>query len=268
MIIHRVILRRSRRISEFISDKLRDPSLTFRMTILASLLTLHFTLLTSIAIAADSTPSADIRSKLDELKKEIASKAAQLKQFVDKKLKDKAYIGKVKTKSASSVTLETKNGLKVVNISQDTQYDSDVSKKKYSQKLITEEDYLAALGDVDDTGALVSRKIILLPTPNPEAKTYLWGQIINISDKSVTLKDRNLKNTVASLPNQSGVKKSDFVILTGSFGKDDIFEADFVHVVPQGGIIKPRKIATSSATPIKTSSASATSKTLIKPASR
>lgn len=205
--------------------------------------------------AADSTPSADIRVKLEELKRAIASKAATIKLEVDKMLKDKTYIGKVKNISSTNLKLETKNGLKVVNISQDTQYASDVSKKRYSQKLITEEDYLAALGNVDDTGALVSRKIILLPTPNPEAKTYLWGQIINISDKSITLKDRSSKKTVVLLSNQTNVKKSDFVILTGSFGKDDTFEADFVYVI----------LTTPSA---KITSPSATPKVTLKPASR
>lgn len=181
--------------------------------------------------ASESSPSADIKSKLEELKKEIASKAAKLKQEVNKKLKDKAYIGKIKHKSQDSLTLATKNGPKIVTINQDTAFGSEIKGKKYSLKLLAEEDYLAALGDVDENEVLIARKIILLPTPNSAPKTYLWGQIVAISDKLVTLKDRKLKNVAVSLANPSAVKVSDFVILTGNFGKNDIFKAEFVYVI-------------------------------------
>lgn len=214
--------------------------------IIISFLTLSSTLITP-AFAAESTPSADIKAKLEELKKAIASKAAKLKQEVSHQLKDKAYIGQVKTKSPSSLTLTTRIGPKTVSINQDTVFDSKVKSKKLSSKTIAEEDYLATLGDVDETGVLTARKIILFPTPNQQPKTFLWGQIIAISDKLVTLKDRQFKNVAVTLPNPGTVKVSDFVILTGNFGKNDIFKAEFVYVIPQSGIIRPKKIATPSA---------------------
>ena len=199
------------------------------------------------AKAVESTPSAEIKMKLEELKKEIASKAAKLRQEVGNKLKDKAYVGKVKTKSLSAITLATKNGSKIVNINQDTQFDSKIKGKKYSLKLLSEEDYLAALGDVDETDALTARKIILLPTANSELKTYLWGQILAVSDTLITLKDSKLKNVAVSVPNPSFVRVSDFVILTGYWGKNDIFKAEFVSV-SKGGIPagRPKKVATPS----------------------
>lgn len=217
------------------------------------------------AYAADSTPSADIKSKLEELKKEIASKAAKLKQEVNRKLQNKAYIGKVKIKSSNSLTLATKSGPKIVSLNQDTVFESKIkSKKKFQHITIAEEDYLAALGDVDETGVLTAKKIILLPAVTAAVKTFLWGQVIAISDKLITLKDKNLKNVAVSALNQSPVKVSDFVILTGSFGKNDIFEAEYVYIIPQGGVIKPKKVATPSATPsnkiTQTASPSATPK--------
>lgn len=194
-------------------------------------------------LAAEATPSADIKIKLDELKKEIASKAAKLKQEVNRKLKDKAYVGKVKTKSLTSLTLATKSGPKIVSLNQDTVYESRVKgRKNFSQKTILEEDYVASLGDIDETAVLTARKVILLPTPSDNTKIFLWGQIISISDKLVTLKDRNLKNVAVSLPSSSNVKLNDFVILTGKYNKNEIFNAEFVYVIPQGGVIKPKKI--------------------------
>ncbi len=178
--------------------------------------------------AADSTPSANIRTKLKELQTEIASKAAKLKQEMNRKLQNKVYIGKVKQKSVTSLTLATRSGAKLVSLNQDTV----IPKKKF-----TEEDYLAALGDVDETGVLIAKKIILLPTPNSELKTYLWGQIISKSNersssssKLATLKTSDLKSIALSLPTNSEAKINDFVIVTGTKGKNDIFNAEFVYV--------------------------------------
>ncbi len=233
--------------------KIQNCNLKFKtFYFLLVFLTFNFLLFTLPIYAADSTPSADIKSKLQELQKEIASKAAKLKQEVNRKLKDKSYVGKIKTKSDTAITLATKNGPRIVNINQDTEFDSNVKKKKYSQKLISEEDYVASLGDVDETGVLTAKKVILLPVPESELKTYSWGQIISISDKLVTIKDKNLKSLAVSLPD-STPKISDFVILTGFLGKNDIFNAEFVYVIPQGGIIRPKKVATQSGTPKPTS---------------
>lgn len=204
--------------------------------------------------AVESTPSADIKIKLEEFKKEIASKAAQLKQVISQKLRDKAYVGTVKSKSDSTLTLSASSGPKVVSINQDTVYESKIKARKKFTSLqnISEEDYIAALGDIDETGVLTAKKIILLPSPN-SPKTYLWGQIISISNQLVTLKGKDFKNNAASIPDSSQVKLNDFVILTGTKNKNDIFDAGFVYVIPQGGIIKPKKISTQSAAPKPTS---------------
>ncbi|OGE19328.1 hypothetical protein A3J19_03715 [Candidatus Daviesbacteria bacterium RIFCSPLOWO2_02_FULL_41_8] len=195
-------------------------------------------------LAADSSPSADIKSKLEDFKKEIASKAAKLKQEVNRKLKDKAYIGIVKSKSDTSLTLSASSGPKIVSINQDTVFESGVkSKQKFSQKTIAEENYIAALGDIDETGVLTAKKIILLPTTNYQLpKTYFWGQIVSVSDNLITLKDRNLKNIAATLPKDSEVKIKDFVILTGIMNKSDVFAVKFVYTIPQGGILRPKKV--------------------------
>lgn len=208
----------------------------------------HKSLIINPVYATESTPSSEIRSKLDELKKEIASKAAKLKQEISHKLKDKAYVGLVKAVSETSLTLAASSGPKMVSINQDSVFESKLkSKKKFSRESLSTEDYIAALGDIDETGVLIAKKIILLPTPNSKLKTYFWGQVISISDKLITLKDKNFKNVAASLPLKSEVKLNDFVILTGSVDKSEIFDADFVFVIPQGGIIKPKKVATPAA---------------------
>lgn len=207
------------------------------------------TFIVSPSFAAESTPSADIKSKLEELKKAIASKAAKLKGEVNRKLNNKAYVGEVKTKSPTSLTLASSSGPKLININQDTVFESKVKGKKFSQKALAEEDYIAALGDVDETGVLTAKKIILLSQPKPSTKTYIWGQIVSVSDKLSTLKDRTLKNIAVYIPSGTNVKLNEFIIATGEKNENDIFEAEFVYVIPKGGILKPKKVATPSANP-------------------
>ncbi|MEK7617116.1 MAG: hypothetical protein AAB414_03605 [Patescibacteria group bacterium] len=198
--------------------------------------------------AADSTPSADIKSKLEELKKEIASKAAKLKQEVNKKLQNKAYVGLLKTKSDTSITLASNTGPKLISINQDTAFESKVkNRQKISLKGLSEEDYITALGDVDETQVLTAKKVILLPKAKPSTKTYLWGKIISEEAKLATLLGRDQKNTAVSIPKDVKVRVSDFIIATGRYNENDIFEAEFVYVIKQGGILKPKKSASPSA---------------------
>lgn len=217
----------------------------FRFLFVILIFTFYILILptSSSAQTSSSTPSADIKMKLEELKKEIASKAAQLKQEVNKKLKDKAYVGKVKTKSAQSLTLAASSGPKIVSINQDTIFESKIkSRAKFSQKNILDEDFIAALGDIDETGVLIAKKVILLPTIDYQLSTHLWGQVIAISDKLITIKNRDNKNVAVSLSSNQAVRLNEFVILTGVKTKNEIFDAEFVYIIPQGGFIKPKKV--------------------------
>ncbi len=70
----------------------------------------------SPAFALDSSPSADMKAKVEQFIKDSASKAAQLKKDLEKALQNKAYVGKIKTKSATAITLASKSGPRIVNI--------------------------------------------------------------------------------------------------------------------------------------------------------
>lgn len=180
--------------------------------------------------AADSTPSADIKTKLEELKKEIASKAAKLKQAVSQKLTNKAYAGKVENATETSATLITKSGAKIISFNQDTLFESKIKTKKKFIKL-SPGDYVASLGDIDDTGVLTAKKIILMLPPTQQ-KNYLRGEIVSVSGSLVTLADKNLKAHAVSLKKDFKLKLKDIVILTGNFNKNEVFEAGFVYVIP------------------------------------
>lgn len=230
------------------------------LLIAVSLFTFHFSLLTSTAQAVESTPSASIQEKLEALKQEIASKAAKLKQEVNTKLQNRAYVGTVKTRSDSSLTLAAKNGAKLVSLNQDTLYQSQVKQRtRLTAKTLQEEDYLVALGDIDNSGVLTAKKVILLSS-TPKQKVFLWGQIVAVSDKLITVKTKEAKNIAVSINSNSEVKRGDeeislsslkinnFIIATGALNKNEIFDASFVYVIPQGGILKSKTATPNTAT--------------------
>ena len=225
-----------------------------------------------ITHAADSTPSASIKAKLEILKQEIASKAAKLKSEINQKLQNKAYVGTVKTKSdehsltgSKTITLAVPSGLKIVTVNQDTIYETKSKRGRYSFKSLAEEDYVAALGDVDENGVLIAKKIILQPDPSKEVKSVFWGQVISLSEKLVIrtpslqaplVKTKDLKNvtiTPGDQTNFNGVKLNDFIIVTGVVNDAQILKADFIYMLPQGGFLKTKKMATPSATPASSS---------------
>ena len=192
--------------------------------------------------AADSTPSADIQKKLDILKQEIASKAAKLKEQINKKLQNKVYVGVIKSKSTTTLTLATRTGTKIVNINQDTLYEPPLSKKV----TLKEEDSVATLGDVDETGVLTARKIVKLPTTNSQPKTHLWGSVISVSEDIATIRDKEGKHIAISISEiDTTVKIDQIIIATGYLNKNNILNAKFIFVT---GHVKPKPIiATSSA---------------------
>jgi len=207
--------------------------------------------------AIESSPSANVKAKLDELKAEIASKASKLKQEINRKLQNKVYTGIIKSKSSSSITLAYKEGTRLVSINQDTIFEDDNPPKKGAKKVtpgintLKEEVNIAALGDVDDTGVLHAKRIVILepPIPNPQPPTYLWGQIVSESDDLITVKTKDGKNAAVSVVDiKNKYKPDDFVIITGTAGKNEILEASFLYVIPKGATLKFKE-ATPSATP-------------------
>jgi hypothetical protein len=212
--------------------------------------------------ATDSTPSADVRSKLDALKLEIASKAAKLKQEVNKKLSNKAFVGTVKSKSDSTLTLSTISGTKMASVTQDTEYEDQNPKTKIPTiKTIKEEASIAALGDIDETGVIHAKKVVVLIAPS-EQKIIIWGQVTSLTDQVATIKDRDGKNYSVSVSKiETKFKAQDFVIATGVPGKNGIIEGKFIHLIPQGMALKPKgKVSTPSAEASKTATPAAKKK--------
>ena len=224
------------------------------------------------AYATEASPSADLQSKLKALQTEIASKAAKLKTEVNKKLQNRAYIGTIINKSDNTLFLQTKSGNKSVSTNEFTEY---LPVKQVTLKSLVKDDFLVALGDVDQDGVLTAKRIVELKGSSAE-RVVNWGQVTEKNSKSLTIKtlDGSLKTasisaqTIFRMGQESAVfddiRINKAVVLVTTSDKE-IMSARFVYILPYSLKLKAKE-ASASATPKptptpKTASPSASAKT-------
>lgn len=216
--------------------------------------------------AQTSSSSADIKDKIDAIKKEIASKAAALVPDVNKKLANKVYSGMITEITDNKFTILSENEQKIININEYTTFEdqtkknSKTKKASLSIKVFSKDDFVAGLGDVDDKGGLIAKKIIRLdPVKIPEV-AYFWGQIESSNNSRIILKLKDYTkqdiltewNTDFFLGKEESsfldAKPGKFMVARAKKSKDKSFFADYIYFIPTAGFIKPEpKIATSSA---------------------
>lgn len=199
--------------------------------------------------------SNTVNQKLEDLKKEIASKAAALKNEVNKNIANKAVLGKATVISTDSITLETKNGNRTIKMNEYTLF-QDISKQK-SKKALTREalsssDTLICLGDMDERGIMVAKKIVKTDPQVPSTKINHFGQISGVNNLSfiLDLKQKALSGT--RMVNFNGVtvvqngkddgnindiKQGKNAVVIGK-SKNETIDAEFVYILPVA-VLKP-----------------------------
>lgn len=213
-----------------------------------------------LSATSPGSPSASIRQKLEELKKEIASKAAELKKEVSKKIENKAWAGIVKEKRDNQLILISNNIERTVIVNEYTVYQTK-TKAAGALKDLLVGDYMIALGDVDDKNRLTAKKIVKKVRPKAVPNQLVWGQIqSNLAGQLVVKQKDNQKmtvdllgKTIYRLGNEEAslvdVKINQFLVAVGDKGQDGSFEARFIYLIPSAGFIMPeKKVASNSAT--------------------
>ena len=209
-----------------------------------SILLLINILLAPLTLAQESTQSAEIDPRLNELKREIASKAAKLKAEINKKLQNKAYVGTVETViDDKNITITSNNGPRVITTTVDTIYRSQLpkSKTKVSLETIKQGDYLVALGDIDENTILTAKKIVILPSI--PKKTIVWGQVASLDKDSLQVLDKKGNSTEFVLDDptiRKGGKtvslktlaEDDLVIVTGLQDEDSL-KVSSIFILPE-----------------------------------
>lgn len=215
--------------------------------------TIYYLPSTSHAVKPTSTAtsSSNFQAKLKALQDEIASKAANLKQEVSKKLQNKAFIGFVKSKSSTSLTLASDTGTKIITINEFTEFAGGTKTKKFNLSSLETDTFLAALGDIDETEVLTAKRIIKLDPKEIKRKT-VFGTVITLGEQTLTIKTVDGQKLNFSISNktiyQLGKTKADFddiklnkPIVVVSVESASSPKARFIYILPYSSNVKPEK---------------------------
>lgn len=226
----------------------------------------------STSSATEASASTIIKQKVEDLKKEIASRAANLKQTVNKKLENKMIAGKVISSEEGSLTLEGKNGPRVIKYNEYTNYHPINAKKGSKLRPPKPEDFSAgdfvvALGDLDDKSVLAAKKIVDSKETQRQESAFVWGQIESVKLPVIVIKqkDGSLQTitTGAKTAYFLGIEEASFAdaklgkSLAGRVIKDKSGQmtAGFIYFIPQAGFAKPEGKTASDTAKISTPSA-------------
>lgn len=201
------------------------------------------------SFAQTATPEGSLIEKLDALKKEIASKAAEIKTEINRKVQNKAVLGSILRIGDSQITIQTFNAVKTVQYDEFTEV-IGLGSKKIKIKTLEESDNIAALGDIDDKNNLSAKRIIFLENYASSSAELAWGQIKKITGSALTIKNTSGKEETILTSGQTAFflgnneasvtdgKPEKFVAVRGSRLKDGSIKARFVYFIPSIGFMK------------------------------
>lgn len=145
--------------------------------------------------ASEATSSADlIKQKIEQLKADIASKAAKIKDELSKKLQNKLILGQVNSIANTNLTVNSADGNHNVITNQYTIIMKDGSPRKLDLSSIKKDNYLTILGDIDDKSAMNAKKIIIGDKPQFQDRVILSGTIVHNDGTNLQLE--TVANTV------------------------------------------------------------------------
>ena len=218
--------------------------------------------------AQESSPSGTLLQKLNQLKSEIASKAAEIKNDISKKIQDKAVFGSIVKIEDEQIIIRGVNGDKTVKYDEFTEI-LGIADKKIKVTTLEEGDQIAALGDVDDKNNLAAKRLVFLESASwriaSQSGILVWGQITKTNGQTIHLKDKSGENQIILTNNQTvfflgnneagiqDARAEKFMAIRGTRLKDGSIRAGFVYFIPSVGFIKPsQKTASPSANTTKT----------------
>src|SRR3989344_3103489 len=193
--------------------------------------------------AQTASPSGTLLQKLDELKKEIASKAAEIKNDINKKIQDKAVLGSILKIEDGQLIIQGLNSTKTVKYDEFTEF-IGLKGKKIDIRTLETSDNVAALGDIDDKNNLVARRVIFLENFATKSAEVVWGQISKTTGSAITLKNKAgenqtvLTNNLTAFylgNNESSIqdaKPEKFMVARGTRLNDNSIRARFVYLIP------------------------------------
>lgn len=208
-------------------------------------------------LGSESSPSGSVLEKLNQLKSEIASKAAEIKAEIGRKIENRAWNGSVISKSESEMVINNGVEDRRIRINEYTLYTTGKIRDKGALKDLVVGDFIVAIGDVDDKQVLIAKKILRVKKVVIN-KSVIWGQILNSANGLISLRTLSgnkdvhtdsgtefwLGNKEASIQD---AKKDKFLLTVIEGSSSAKLAADMIYFIPTTGFFKPEKIASPSA---------------------
>lgn len=220
------------------------------LLILIWALTIALTLNPAPLYAQESSQSGTLMQKLTDLKNDIASKAAEIKNEVNKKVQNKAFIGTIISISGSEITLQILDTTKTIKFDEFTKI-IGAKNKEIKIDTLEEGDKIAALGDVDDKNYLITQQLVYLDNYASNSAQLIWGQIQKSQGSTITIKskDGEIKSLVTNAQTNyflgnneasfADAKVEQHLLARAVPQKDGTLRARFIYFIPAPGFIKP-----------------------------
>jgi len=236
-----------------IVTSLRDLTMPLMILLLIS-----YVLLPPVSYAQESSQSGSIVEKINALKTEIASKAAQLKTEMTKKVQNKAILGTILDITDTEITIQTLETAKIVKYDEFTEV-RGLKNKEIKIDSLEEGDKIAALGDMDDQNNLITQRLVFLESIASNSAELVWGQIEKSQGPNFSMKTKSgqtekvitnsqtaffLGNNEASILD---AKVEKHVLVRAIRQKDNSLRAKFIYFIPSMGFLKPDKIKSATA---------------------
>lgn len=204
-----------------------------------------------------SSPSGAVLEKLNILKTEIASKAAEIKATVSRKIVNRAWSGTIVGISGSTITINSGKDDRRISVNEYALLTTGKVKDKGSLKDLGKGDFVVAIGDVDDKNVLMAKKVIRTKQVMLD-KQLIWGQINSIVANLIKVRTTNAERVIntdsdtlfwlgSKEASIQDAKKDKFLLAVIDGTSSASLTATTIYFIPSTGYFKPEKKASPSA---------------------
>ncbi|MBU0619030.1 hypothetical protein KKD62_02215 [Patescibacteria group bacterium] len=242
-----------------------------KISIFLLLFTLCSLLFTPFIQAQSPTPEAsdEVKEKIKErLEENVDEDVDKVKSLVDdqtSQLVKRGFPGKLKNITTDTLLIEIADEVKQASFSEETVFVKSPGNNQLNPEDLAVGDFIIAMGFLNDTGVLESKRVVVTTEPKPApARQLLWGKVKEIDNQTIVFNDheitlassKNLKIKGIEEPEIEDINLEDKIYVIVTLDEDG--EIDKVNQVL---VIPTKNGLTDETEPTETETASSTAKT-------
>lgn len=129
------------------------------------------------AVAFSQSPEATESAPLETIKENVKKRIQEVVEKKTDSLTQTAYIGKLISRTTTSLTLETNNGSQLASGSAQVVVEDVHNNAKSSFEDLEIGDYMSIIGSLDDQDVLIATKVLLSTEPKPPTTKHLFATV-------------------------------------------------------------------------------------------